>query len=179
MSEVIIGGPTPLTAKIVIAEYDPQWPRQYLQEERRLRDTLGERAIRIEHTGSTSVPGLPAKPIIDMTLVVADSSDESAYLPDMEEAGYVLRVREPDWFEHRMFKGPGANINLHVFSEGCEEIERILMFRDWLRRHPEDRDVYARTKRELAARNWNFVQEYADAKTFVIQEILGRAVGSS
>ena len=175
MKEVVIGGPRPLTGKILIADYDPAWPKVYLVEEQRLRETLGDRAIRIEHTGSTSVPGLPAKPIIDMTLVVADSADEGAYLAAMESAGYILRVREPEWYEHRMFKGLEADINLHVFSEGCSEVGRILMFRDWLREHPEDRDLYAQTKRELAQKDWKYVQEYADAKTAVIVEILARA----
>jgi GrpB-like predicted nucleotidyltransferase (UPF0157 family) len=74
----------------------------------------GDRALRVEHVGSTSIPGLAAEPIIDMLLVVADSSAESSYVPAMEQAGYVLRIREPDWYEHRLFKGPDANINLHV-----------------------------------------------------------------
>ena len=80
----------------------------------------------LEHTGSTSVPGLAAKPIIDMTLAVPDSADEDAYLPELEAAGYVLRIREPDWFEHRVFKGPDTNVNLHVFSDDCPEIDRML-----------------------------------------------------
>ena len=87
----------------------------------------------LEHTGSTSVPGLAAKPIIDITLAVPDSSDEDAYAPALEAAGYVLRIREPDWHEHRVFKGPDTNVNLHVFSDGCPEIDRMLRFRDWLR----------------------------------------------
>lgn len=93
----------------------------------------------MEHVGSTAVPGLAAKPIIDMVLVVVDSSDEDSYLADLEKAGYLLQIREPDWFEHRVFKGPAANINLHVFSVGCPEIERMLVFRDWLRSNDEDR----------------------------------------
>ena len=107
-------------------------------------------ALRVEHTGSTSVPGLVAKPIIDLLLVVNDSADEDAYVPDLEAAGYVLRIREPEWFEHRMFKGPDTDTNLHVLSSGCDEIERILIFRDWLRGNSKDRDLYARTKLALA-----------------------------
>ena len=128
--------------------------RQLFEREAdRIRAVLGSRALRIEHTGSTSVPGLAAKPIIDILLVVADSADEGAYLPALEAAGYVLRIREPDWHEHRMFKGPDTEVNLHVFSSGCPEIDRVLMFRDWLRTHAADRDLYARTKLALARRN--------------------------
>jgi GrpB-like predicted nucleotidyltransferase (UPF0157 family) len=93
----------------------------------------------------------------------------------MEDAGYVLRIREPDWFEHRLFKGPDTNVNLHVFSAGCAETDRMLLFRDWLRSSEADRDLYARAKRELASREWKYVQQYADAKTAVVGEIMGRA----
>jgi GrpB-like predicted nucleotidyltransferase (UPF0157 family) len=142
-----------------------------------VRGVLGERVLQLEHVGSTSVPGLPAKPIIDMLLAVADSSDEAAYVPDMLAAGYVLRIREPEWFEHRLFKGPATDINLHVFSQGCEEIARMLRFRDWLRANPRDRALYLRTKRALAERDWETTQHYADAKTEVVKEILARASG--
>ena len=121
------------------------------------------------------MPGLAAKPIIDMLLVVADSADEEAYVPAMEAAGYSLRIRETDWYEHRMFKGPDTDINLHVFSPGCPEIDRMLIFRDWLRSHAADRDLYARTKLALAQKEWKYVQNYADAKTAVIEEIIARA----
>jgi GrpB-like predicted nucleotidyltransferase (UPF0157 family) len=112
---------------------------------------------------------------VDVLLVVADSADEQAYLPALAAAGYVLRIREPTWYEHRLFKGPDTDVNLHVFSAGCPEIERHLLFRDWLRANADDRDLYARTKRELARRNWQYTQEYADAKTAVIAEIIARA----
>jgi GrpB-like predicted nucleotidyltransferase (UPF0157 family) len=122
------------------------------------------------------VPGLAAKPIIDMTLVVPESSDESSYVPLLEAAGYVLRIREPDWYEHRVLKGPDTNVNLHVFSAGSPEIDRMVGFRDWLRTHDDDRDLYERTKRELAAQEWKYVQNYADAKTAVVEEIIARAL---
>lgn len=162
-------------APITLAEYDPLWPEQYAQEEARIRAALGERALRIEHVGSTSVPGLAAKPIIDILLVVANSADEPSYVPALEAAGYILRIREPGWHEHRLFKGPDINLNMHVFSEGSSEIERHLLFRDWLRTHPDDRDLYAHTKRELAQQTWQYVQNYADAKSAVVAEIQARA----
>ncbi len=174
-----IGEPRRQDGPIRLAEYDPAWPQQYAREAERIRAALGDRALRIEHTGSTSVPGLIAKPIIDMLLVVANSADEPSYVPALEARGYVLRIREPDWHEHRLFKGPDININLHVLSEGSAEVQRVLRFRDWLRTHPDDRDLYAQTKRALASRNWKYVQNYADAKSEVVEAILVRAMGSS
>jgi GrpB-like predicted nucleotidyltransferase (UPF0157 family) len=156
-------------------DFDPLWTEVFRREADRIRTLLGCRALQIEHTGSTSVPGLAAKPIIDILLVVADSSDEPAYVPILERAGYSLRLREPNWHEHRMFKGPAADINLHVFSSGCSEINRILSFRDRLRSNEADRDLYERTKRDLAEKEWADVQDYADAKSAVIEEILARA----
>jgi GrpB-like predicted nucleotidyltransferase (UPF0157 family) len=157
LATIIIGGPRPLAGRIEICSYDPEWPALYAREEERIRKTLGERVVRLEHAGSTSVPGLAAKPIVDIVLEVSDSGNESAYLPDLERAGYSLRIREPDWFEHRVFKGPDTDVNLHVFSAACAETDRMLLFRDWLRANPEDRELYARTKRELAARDWKYV----------------------
>ena len=160
---------------IVLSDYDPSWPRLYAREETRIRAALGERALAIEHTGSTSVPGLAAKPIIDVVLVVADSADERAYVPDLESDGYVLRIREPDWYEHRILKGPDTNVNVHVFSSGCDEVDRMLLLRDWLRRERSDRELYEQRKRELARRDWKYVQNYADAKSAIVEEILARA----
>lgn len=126
----------------------------------------------LQHAGSTSVPGLPAKPVIDIVLVVANSADEPAYLPALEAAGYTLRIREPEWHEHRMLNGPDTAVNLHVFSEGCTEVERMIRFRDRLRTNETDRALYAATKLSLAGQDWNSVQDYADAKTSVIAKIL-------
>jgi len=140
-----------------------------------IRSILGNKVLQLEHVGSTSVPGLCAKPIIDMLLVVEDSADEQSYVPALEAAGYVLRIREPEWFEHRMFKGPDTDINLHVFSSGASEIDRMLCFRDWLRSNKDDRDKYAQVKRKLAKQKWRHVQHYADANTLIIQEIMKRA----
>ena len=163
-------------ATIELAEYDPEWPRLFEREAERLHDALGQKALRIEHVGSTSVPGLAAKPVIDIVLVVADTSDEGAYVPPLEAAGYVLRIREPDWFEHRLFKGPDTNVNVHTFSEGCEEVERMVAFRDWLCKHDDDRGLYLAAKRELAGREWRYVQNYADAKSAVVRQIVARAL---
>ena len=175
LARVTIGGPKALDGPIVIVDYDPDWPEWYAAEKARITSILSDRVVSIEHVGSTAVPGLPAKPLIDMVLTVEDSADEAAYVPDLEEAGYVLRIREPDWFEHRVFKGPGRDINLHVFSAGCPELGRMLLFRDWLRANAADRQLYADAKRELASRRWKYMQQYADAKTEVVREIMARA----
>jgi GrpB-like predicted nucleotidyltransferase (UPF0157 family) len=175
LAEHTIGQLQPLTTPIEVPDYDPSWPHSYELEAARIRSILGGRVMRIEHVGSTSVRGLPAKPIIDIVLEVKDSADEGAYVPDMEAAGYVLRIREADWFQHRLFKGPDININLHTFSAGCTEVDRMLVFRDWLRTNAADRELYTRTKRELAARDWKYMQQYADAKTAVVKEIMARA----
>lgn len=177
MQAAHIGALTPLTGPIEIADYDPAWPQLFEREAERIKGVLGERILLLEHVGSTSVPGLAAKPRIDMLLVVADSSDEAAYVPDLEACAYVLRIREPDWYEHRLLKGPDTDINLHVFSLDCPEIERMLLFRNWLRSNPSEHQLYENTKRELARKDWKYTQNYADAKTEVVEEIIARARG--
>jgi GrpB-like predicted nucleotidyltransferase (UPF0157 family) len=172
----VIGGPRPLSGPIELRDDDPRWPERYAEHAVRIRASLGERAVRIEHVGSTSVPGLVAKPIIDIVLEVPDSAAEGAYVGDLEPAGYVLRIREPDWFEHRLFNTPGRDVNLHVFSAGCAETARMVRFRDWLRANAPDRELYACAKRKLAARDWKYMQQYADAKTDVVEQIMTRAM---
>ena len=175
----IIGELKSFDRTINLVEYDPAWPEHFAREAQRIKAALGKRAVGVEHVGSTSVPGLMAKPIIDILLVVTDSADEPSYVPALEGAGYVLRIREPDWHQHRLFKGPDININLHVFTRGSEEIQRTLLLRDWLRTNKADRELYARTKQELAARKWRYGQNYADAKSEVVEAILARAQASS
>ena len=170
-----VGEPPPTYQEVVLVEYDPRWPAFFEQAAEQIRGALGDAALEIHHVGSTSVPGLMAKPRIDINLVVADTTDEEAYVPKLEAAGYVLRIREPDWFEHRLLRGAEPPVNLHVFPPECPEVERMLLFRDWLRKNDADRELYARTKRELGAQEWKYVQNYADAKTAVVEEILARA----
>ena len=171
------GPPPPLQAPIEPRNYDPAWPQLYQREAARIRSVLGDRVVRLEHVGSTSVPGLAAKPIIDLVLEVPDAADEAAYVPAMAAAGYVLRLREPAWDQHRLFKGPDTDIHLHVFSAASPETDRMVGFRDRLRAEEADRELYLGTKRELTGRDWTYVQQYADAKTAVIGEILARAPG--
>jgi GrpB-like predicted nucleotidyltransferase (UPF0157 family) len=172
---VTVGAVRPLNGPIHLADYSDTWPTLFAREATRIAAALGDIAIRIEHVGSTSVPGLAAKPIIDIVLEVPSSSDETTYVPPLEAAGYVLRIRETDWYAHRMFKGPDTDVNLHVFSAGCEEVGRMLKFRDHLRTSSADRQLYEESKRELAGQTWAFVQNYADAKGQIVAEIQARA----
>ena len=161
---VTIGERKPHNSIIRLAPYDPNWPLLFERLAGRIRHALSGKFELLEHVGSTSVPGLSAKLVIDMVLAAVDSADERSYIPPLEEEGFLLRIREPDWFEHRLLKAPDINGNLHVFSAGCDEIDRMLTFRNWLRTHDADRGLYETTKRELATQTWNHVQDYADAK---------------
>jgi len=172
-----IGAPLVLNSPIALSPYDPNWPLRYAALARDIRAALGDTVLALEHVGSTSVPGLSAKPVIDIILAVPDSGDEPAYVPALEALGYVLKIREPDLFDHRMLNTPDAGVNLHVFAQGCEEIARMLAFRDWLRTHDDDRTLYERTKQELARRTWKYMQNYADAKSEIVSAILTRALG--
>jgi GrpB-like predicted nucleotidyltransferase (UPF0157 family) len=176
LDAIIVGGARRHDGPVHLAPSDPAWPHAYAREAARIRATLGARVRILEHVGSTSVPGLSAKPVIDIVLGVRDSADEPAYVPSMEAAGYVLRAREPHWHEHRLFKGPDTNINLHVFTDGDHEIRRMIAFRDRLREHADERAAYEATKRRLAARTWAFMQDYADAKGEVVEGIIARAL---
>jgi GrpB-like predicted nucleotidyltransferase (UPF0157 family) len=175
LREHTVGEPTPRSAPIRLVDYDHTWPNRFQAEAEKVRTALGEGALRIEHVGSTAVVDLPAKPIIDIVLVVADSANEAAYAALLERTGYRLHIREPGWHEHRMFKDPENSVNLHVFTSGCPEIERMVGFRDWLRTSKEDRELYAQSKRALAEQVWKYTQNYADAKSSVIGEIMWRA----
>jgi len=158
--------------RIELREHDPAWAEQFLILRAELMESLGDRALLLEHVGSTAVPGLRAKPILDLLLVVTDSTDENAYAGHVEACGYALHRREPDWYEHRMFKLWAPAVNLHVFSAGCVEIDRMIRFRDLLRRDAGALARYELEKLSLAERDWPTVQDYADAKTDVVTRLL-------
>ena len=173
LDRILVGGREPATVRVV--PYDPAWPERFEAQRRRLRAALGDRAGRIEHIGSTAVPGLAAKPIIDILVEIDDLEDDAGYVPSLAVVGYVLRVREPD---HRMFRTPARDVHVHIWPSGSDDVRRHLTFRDWLRFHPEDRQLYERTKQELAVRSWPDMNYYAEAKTPVIEEIMTRARSS-
>jgi len=162
LDRVLIGGRE--RREIVIAPYDPAWPERFAAERARIAAALGPRALRIEHIGSTSVPGLAAKPIVDVLVEVATLDGV-----DLEPAGYVLRVREDG---HRMFRTPELDVHVHVWPSGSPNIATDLAFRDRLRASPDDRAAYEALKRELAERDWPDMNHYAEAKGPLIREIL-------
>ena len=170
-------GERPATSPIAVVDPDPAWPTQFDELADRVRRALGDRVLALAHVGSTSVPDLAAKPVIDIDLIVADSSDEVAYVPALERVGFVLQVREPRWHEHRCLVATSPPANLHVWSPDSPEVIRHRMFRDWLRDHPEDRARYADAKR-VSADESNAADEavmfYNLRKQPVIREILDR-----
>lgn len=176
LKQVTVGEVTELNGRILLKEYDPKWPELFERERDRIRKALGMKALAVEHVGSTAVFGLCAKPIIDILLLVENPADERAFVPLLEKAGYELRIREPEWHQHRMFRGHDPEVNLHVFSAECREADRMLAFRDRLRSDAADRERYGAVKRRLAAGNWKYVQDYADAKSEIVTEIMERAL---
>ena len=170
LDEILVGGREPVTIRVVA--YDPSWPDRFEAERLRLRSALGGRVGRIEHMGSTAVPGLAAKPIVDILVEINDIEDESSYVGALQAAGYQIRVREPG---HRMFRTPARDVHVHLWPNGSDEVYRHIAFRDWLRAHPADRRLYEQTKQQLASRSWPDMNYYAEAKTPVIDEIMARA----
>lgn len=170
LDAVLIGGREP--AAVVIVEHDATWADRFAELRRRVEQALGARALSVEHIGSTSVPGLAAKPVVDVLLTVRSVDDEADYVDALERAGLVLRVREPD---HRMFRTPERDAHLHVYAQGRPEVADYLDLRDWLRRSASDRALYEATKRALAQRAWEDTNDYADAKSDVIRDVLTRA----
>ena len=159
-----------------MSAYSEDWPQRFERERDRIAGALGDGALLVEHVGSTSVPGLMAKPVIDIVLVVADTVAEYAYVPALETIGYEFRLREPEWFEHRLLRREDPAANLHVFPPNCAEVERMIAFRNHLRTDAADRLRYEAAKLDLAEREWPTVQHYADAKSDVITDIVGRAL---
>jgi GrpB-like predicted nucleotidyltransferase (UPF0157 family)/GNAT superfamily N-acetyltransferase len=172
LDEVLVGGRE--RRAIVVVDYDLTWPQQFERERARIASALGASALGIEHIGSTSVPGLAAKPVVDVLVIVADPEDEAAFAPALIVAGYEVRVREP---AHRLFRTPGRDVHVHVRAVTDPEVDRHLLFRDRLRQSPEDRYRYEQLKRTLARRTWDDMNHYADAKGRLIEEILAGARG--
>ncbi len=157
---------------IVVVDYDPTWPHRFDLERDKIDHALGNASHRVDHVGSTAVPGLAAKPLIDIQLSVSDVDYERSYLPALERAGYILRVREPG---HRMVRTPALDVHVHVCSLGSDWERRHLLLRNWLRESESDRRRYAKVKAALATQDWHSMNHYADAKTSIIEEITARA----
>lgn len=172
LRQVLVRGLQPV--RVELAEPNPAWPARYQRYAADLLEVLGGRLRLLEHIGSTSVPGLAAKPLIDIVVGLDDPDDEPVYLPDLEAAGWDLRVREPG---HRCLRGgePDLPANLHCYRPDDPEVDRYLRFRERLRCDEADRERYANAKRALAGREWSDMNVYAEAKSSVIAEILGRS----
>ena len=175
IQKVVVSGNAEHNQTIILKPYDENWPVLFEREKQRISTILKDKALMIEHIGSTSVPGLIAKPIIDILLVVEDAGKEEDYVVDLVSHGYILRIKEPDFENHHMFIGPDTDIHLHVFSQDSKEIEKYLLFRNYLRNHQEAKELYANTKKALAKKKWKYVQNYADAKSDVVQQIMDAA----
>ncbi|MFG2524900.1 GrpB family protein [Streptomyces sp. NPDC048527] len=166
----IIGGPEVL--EVGLGSYDARWAEVYLHHRRRILDALAAVDVDVEHIGSTSVPGLAAKPIVDIVVAVADITAEEDYLDGLLAAGYELRVREPG---HRLVRTPTRDVHVHVYERGDAAVHEYLLFRDHLRTNADDRALYESVKRALLSQQWNDMNDYADAKTDVILAIKTRA----
>ncbi len=178
MAAALVGEPPAKWQSIVIEDYDPAWVRQFAAASARLSQALGDQVISIEHVGSTSVPGLAAKPIIDIDLSIEDTAAESRYLPALERLGYRLVLREPWWHGHRMLVSAAEDVHLHVWPRDAPEPIRHRLFRDWLCLHPEDLELYATTKRRLARDTAQQPGDYSLAKNEVIDAIYARIFSS-
>lgn len=165
---VLIGGHEERTIGIV--DYRPEWAAWFTQEKARIEAAVGSTVRRIEHVGSTAVPGFAAGPIVDVMVSVDDPEDEPSYVPAMEGAGYVLRVREPG---HRMFRTPERDVRVHFWKAGSEDERRHITFRDRLRSSADDRAEYEQNKRKLATQ-YRDMNAYAEAKGTIIERIVRR-----
>jgi GrpB-like predicted nucleotidyltransferase (UPF0157 family) len=172
VAKVRVGNPP--SRRVVVVDHDETWPTRFAVLEVQVREALGDRVLALSHVGSTAVPGLAAKPVIDIDLTVADTEDEAAYLPDLQAAGFVLRIREPDWEGHRLLTDATLSTNLHVFPTGTPELVRHLLFRDWLRTHHEDRARYAALKAELGRRGFTDGMDYNNHKAELVYDIYER-----
>ena len=165
------GPPKPTVVEIV--PYNQEWPARFTALADDIRAVLGAVALDVEHTGSTSVPGLAAKDVIDIDLTVADPTVEDLYVPQLEALGYVLTIREPSFHQHRCLNLADPRVNLHVFGPDCPETIRHRMFRDWLRTHPDDRELYEQAKKQ-AVPGGGHVMDYNRRKEDVLREIYDR-----
>lgn len=166
----IVGGPEALT--VGLSEHDAGWAPAYLEHRRRILAALPALDVDVEHIGSTAVPGLAAKPIVDVVVAVPDITAEEDYLDGLLAAGYELRVREPG---HRLVRTPARDAHVHVYGRGDAAVEEYLLLRDHLRSDAADRALYEGVKRDLMSRAWDDMNAYSDAKGDVILAVKARA----
>ncbi|UFS59545.1 GrpB family protein [Subtercola endophyticus] len=166
----LVGGAE--AVEVGLHSYDDRWAAIYADHRRRIGDALAAVHVDIEHIGSTSVPGLAAKPIIDIVVIIDDITAEEDYLDALLAAGYELRVREPG---HRLVRTAARDVHVHLLERGDPAIDEYILLRDHLRSNADDRALYESTKRRLLNKQWRDMNDYADAKTEVIDAIKARA----
>jgi GrpB-like predicted nucleotidyltransferase (UPF0157 family) len=166
----LVGGAEPL--QVQLRDYDPRWALIYLDQRTRILDALAGQDVEVEHIGSTAVPGLAAKPVVDIVIAVPDITAEEDYLDQLVKAGYELRTRER---EHRLVRTPERDVHVHVYERGSPAVAEYLLLRDHLRTNGEDRAIYAGVKQALMRQSWDDTNDYAAAKNDVITAIKARA----
>ena len=168
-----------MTEPIELSPYDPSWPAAFEHERVLIAPILGPNAIRIEHMGSTSIPGLPAKPIIDVIVLVDDLAAARSAIPALEATGYSFWADNPDKSKLFLVRGlplaPHRTHHLHIY-DNADEVDRHLIFRDRLRARPDLRDAYLALKTDLASRFRTDREAYTNHKTDFIDGVV-RAVG--
>lgn len=167
----------PKITSISIEPYSPDWKKVFQNQKAKIKDALGNTALTIEHIGSTAVPELHAKPIIDIDLIVKNPNQEESYIPMLKKIGYELIIREPSWYQHRMLRLKNPCVNLHIFAPNCAEHIRHCLFRDWLCEHEDDRQLYTNAK--LAARHSvTTTQDYNQNKQSTVRAIYQKIFAS-
>lgn len=157
---------------ILVVPYDPQWPTQYEEERTKIIQALGDMIAGIEHFGSTAIPGLAAKPTIDILVLVEQLQPEEVYAKQLHSLGYIPQAFPGDAPDHVLLrKGHPRTHHLHIVLQGSYEHRRHLAFRDYLRTHPETAHAYAEIKSSLAQRYPSDREAYSHAKTDFVRTI--------
>jgi GrpB-like predicted nucleotidyltransferase (UPF0157 family) len=169
---VMFGEPSGESVTLVVSDV---WPARFEELRKVIVSALGDTAVRVDHVGSTAVPGIPAKPIVDIQVSVPDVEDEDAYGPALERLGWSMRSREPGHRYFRTPKGAQPRIQVHVCEVGGEWEREHLLFRDYLRAHPERASAYGEVKRHFGERYRDDRLAYTEAKTPFIRTTLAIA----
>jgi GrpB-like predicted nucleotidyltransferase (UPF0157 family) len=172
LQSISVGQRDTRRSAIELVPNDPAWAGHFARLSRDIRSALGSRLIAVEHVGSTAIPGLPAKPIIDIDATIYNPADESGYRDVLEGLGFALTIREPEWHQHRMFKLSDPRTNLHIYADNCSLPMRDVAFRDLLRNDRQAALAYSELKRELSSQEWSSSQHYAEGKSELIIDLL-------
>ncbi len=160
--------------KVEVVPYNPKWPKMFEVESKRITDVLGENIVRIHHIGSTAIPNIYAKPIIDLLIEVKYITKVDEQNSQMESLGYEVMgefgIIDRRFFRKDNHKGIRTH-HVHIFEFGSKQIERHLAFRDYMIAHPEEAQQYSQLKRELAKKYPTNIQKYMDGKDSFVKAI--------